>query len=95
MVQPYIDIYVSGPVQGDLEAFAEQYENHIPPQPGRPAVAAGTDEYGHVTEAVAAAGDPSLYYTCIRTTAGISSAITAPMSVVDAETGRAVVGMFA
>jgi len=39
-------------------------------------------------------GDPSLFYTCIRTTFDISPLVVAPFAIVDAVTGASVVGVW-
>lgn len=97
MTVTYIDTYISCPDETALAAFTLDHApaSYIPVQPGRTAVPAGTDAYDNPTPAIAAAGDPSLYYTCLRTTADISGFIVSPMAVVDAATGQAVVGVFA
>jgi len=95
MTVTYIDTYVSGPVQADLELFARNFVNFVPVKQGRAAVAAGTDEFGNPTPAIPAAGDPALFYTLIRATIDITPLIAAPFSKVDPATGQSVVGVFA
>jgi hypothetical protein len=90
----YIDTYVSGPDRALLEAFAGRFANHIPSQPGRAAIPAdGTT--APPSPAVAASGDPALFYACIRATTDVTPSVVAPMAVVDPATGAAVVGVFA
>jgi len=73
--------------------IALAYQNVLGPAQGRSALAASTDTKGSIVPAVAAAGDPALWYVGIKSDA----AITAPtgVSVCDAETGEAVLGIWA
>jgi hypothetical protein len=91
----YIDTYVSGPVQADLETFARNFVNQITVTQGVAATEEVTNADGVVTPAQAAKGDPALWYTCIRTTFSISASIQSPLAVVDDATGKSVVGVWA
>lgn len=91
-----IDTYVSGPVKADLEAFAGNFINFIPCQPGRVAQAASTDpETGQPIPAIAAVGDPTQFYTCVRATIDITPIIASPLVKVDPAIGASVVGVWA
>ena len=90
----YIDTYVSGSVQADLEKFASNFANHITAQAGTAAIAED-DTTTPPTLAQPAKGDPALFYTLIRATFDITPLVVAPFAVVDAMTGTSVVGVFA
>lgn len=91
----YIDTYVACADKDTLETFARPFVNYIQPQQGKAATEETTDEEGGTIPAHAAVGDPSLWYTCVRATFDLSASVTSPLSVVDAATGVAVVGVFA
>jgi len=90
----YIDTYISGPIQNDLELFAQNFTNHITPQAGSAAVAED-DTVTPPIPAQPAKGDPALFYTLIRATFDITPLVVHPFNVVDKTTGASVVGVFA
>ena len=78
------------------------YQNIIGPAQGRAAIAAGTDAQGNPIAAVAAAGDPSLWYVGIRQTdivdanGTITNPVTPPSGVIgDNANGMDVLGGWA
>ena len=86
----YHDTYVSC---SDLETLTESlssFVNYIQPQQGRAAVEA-TEE----SPAQEAAGDPALWYSCVRATAPIDAMVPDGIHVVGAETGAKIVGVWA
>lgn len=91
----FFDTYVSAPDKDTLLTFARSFVNYIQPQQGRAAVPESTDADGNVTPAMPAAGDPALWYTCIRATFPIAAVVIAPLAVVEGDTGAAVVGVWA
>ena len=91
----YIDAYVSGPDYNALEDFASGFVAHIPTQQGRAAIPASIDAFGNIIPEIKAAGDTSLYYTCIRSTFDLQAYITAPMIVLSSDAGSEIVGIFA
>ena len=86
----FTDIYLSHPDATALEAFAGSFVNYMRPRAGIAAIAADD-----TTTPQPAKGDPALFYTCVRATFDITPLIVAPFAVVDAETGAAVVGVWA
>lgn len=86
----YHDTYVSCDDMDTLMMFLSSFVNYIQPQQGRAAVAAEGE-----SPAIPAAGDPALFYSCIRATADISASVPSPITVIDAEIGAAVVGVWA
>ena len=86
----YIDTYIACADKTTLEAFAAMFTTKTPMLQGRVAQVA-TEE----SPAVEQVGDPSLWYVGIRATVDLSPVVKAPLSVVPAETGAAVVGVFA
>ncbi len=97
------DVYVSGPVQADLETFANNFTNHIPATAGTAATAEIPATYAAdgVTvltpdiPAQPAKGDPALFYTLIRASFDITPIVQEPFAVVDPSVGMAVCGVFA
>ncbi|MDE1902189.1 MAG: hypothetical protein KGI37_11220 [Alphaproteobacteria bacterium] len=88
----YIDTYVACTDRGALEIFASGFTAHIPSQAGR--VAQTVTNPDGTTTTIAAAGNPSLFYTCIRSTFDVTPYVVSPMVIVDAATGQAVCGVF-
>lgn len=83
-----IDTYLCSGNADALRALCSGYLDVIGPMPGRPA---STD--GPLGDVIPGVGDPEKFYACIR----YSSAVVPPEGVelCDAETGAAVVGIWA
>lgn len=89
----FVDTYVSCSYRETLEKFCALFVNVIGPASGRAAIDAQTDTEGVFTPATPAAGDPSLWYAAIRSDAPI--ALPEGISLCDAETSQAVLGVWA
>lgn len=87
------DIYLSCADKTTLEAFCAAYANVISPAPGRPASAESIDENGEASAARPAAGDPLLYYACIR--GELPPTVPEGIILCDTATGQAVLGVWA
>lgn len=89
----YIDTYLSCDNEALLENFVASFKNYIPIQKGR-AEQTITDENGDES-LLPGAGDPSLYYTCIRSDSDFSNDLPTTIAIVSPEVGMSVVGVFA
>lgn len=95
IVTDYIDTYVSSPSLELLQEFLADYPVYIPARQGRSAQEAETDSAtGEVCEATNAAGDPNLYYACVRMPINSAICVSEPLSIVDVQMGEAVLGVF-
>lgn len=89
----YIDTYLSCDNEETLRKFSAGFKNYIPIQKGR-AEQTITDENGDES-LLPGAGDPSFYYTCIRSNNDFSNDLPATIAIISPEVGMLVVGVFA
>ena len=94
MTISYVDTYVSGTVQADLEVFASNFVNHTTAVQGQAAIPED-DTTTPPTPAQPAKGDPTLWYTLIRATFDITPLVSAPFAIVDPVTGASICGVYA
>lgn len=88
-----IDTYISASNEAAIRSFVGFFTQVIGPEKGRPAVPETVNEDGSINPAQPAAGDPSLWYACVRAPFAIEAMMG--ITIEDAAVGIAVVGVWA
>jgi hypothetical protein len=88
-----IDTYFVSPSEADLASFCASFVNAIGPVQGRSAIAEQTLDDGTVIPAQDGAGNPSLFYACVRGLTVIAG--SGGVIACDSSVGAAVCGVWA
>ncbi len=62
----YADIYLKSADVDALAAFTDAFANVIHPRQGHATIPAGEDENGDMLPEIPAAGEPDVWYACVR-----------------------------
>ena len=74
-------VYLAASDEPTLSAFTAYFTNVLGPAQGRAAIPAGTDQFGNAIPAIAAVGDPALWYACIEAPFDISASLPSGITV--------------
>lgn len=91
----FFDTYIFAANEAILASFCRNFSATLGPRKGRAAMPESVNEAGEITPAQQAAGDPALFYACLRTSTPDLPALPEGLSFCSATEGCAVLGLWA